>query len=445
MSGRRLVDLVAHAGPDPEREGEWRRQLRSVLLPVLAGAVLLAAWSALAPLAGAVVAPAELKVEHKRKTVQHQEGGIVREILVRDGQAVHAGDALLVIGDVRQEADLHLLQDQWRAARARAARAEAESRLAAAFEPPDALRRDAAAGEHLVREHTAFVTHRQALDEQTALLQAQARQAQAQATALEAQVDATVASGTLSDEELAINEQLAQQGFVNRTRLIALQRTSTDYKSRVAEVRGDLAAARQRMAELRSRAAQLRLAYQAQATDEAKEAALRVRELDERMRPSQDQVERQVVRAPVDGTVMSLRVAAAGAVVAPREPLLDVVPLREKLVVDARIEPQDIDHVRVGGAAEVRLLLADARRAPLLPATVTFVSADRLTQAETGKAWFDVTVEVDALSLGRMQPALRLSPGMPAEVYVTTGNRTLIEYLAKPLHAFSQRALREPG
>src|SRR5262249_2078598 len=149
---------------------------------------------------------------------------IVREILVRDGQAVHAGEPLLVIGDLRQEADLRLLQDQGRAARLRAARAEAESRLAPAFEPPEALRRDAAAAEHRVREHAAFAAHRQALDEQTALLNAQARQAQAQAAALEAQVEATVASGALSDEELALNEQLASQGFVNRTRLIGLQR-----------------------------------------------------------------------------------------------------------------------------------------------------------------------------------------------------------------------------
>ena len=431
-----LADLLVDARPEREGAREWQRQARRLLLPVAVTAALLAAWSALAPLAGAVVAPAQLKVVYKRKTVQHQEGGIVREVLVHDGQSVHAGDPLLVIGDMRQEADLALLQDQWRAARARAARAESESRLEPSFVWTETLRREVAAPDHYAREHAVFVVHRQALDEQTALLQAQARQAQAQATALESQVEATAASGTLSQEELAINEQLAGQGFVNRTRLIGLQRTATDYKSRLAEVRGDLAAARQRVAELRSRAAQLRLAYQSQAA---------VRELDERMRPSQDQVQRQVVRAPVDGDVMSLRVAGPGAVVAPREALLDIVPRRERLVVDARIDPQDIDHVRVGGAAEVRLVLADARRAPLLPAKVTFVSADRVTQPDTGRSWFDVTVEVDAQSLTEQQRSLRLQAGMPAELYVTTGERTLLEYLAKPLRTFSQRALREPG
>jgi HlyD family type I secretion membrane fusion protein len=407
-------------------------------------ACALAAWSAAAPLAGAVVAPAQLKVEYKRKTVQHQEGGIVREILVHDGQTVRAGDPLLVIGDLRQEADLNLLRDQWRAARARVARADAESRLAARFDPPEPLQRDSAATEHIARERAVFTAHRQALDEQGALLQLQIQQAQAQAAALESQIDATVVSGKLSEEELAINENLARQGFVHRARLIGLQRTAADYKGRLGEVGSELALARQRVAELRARGAQLRLSYQTQATDELKDAASRVRELEERLRPSQDQVERQVVRSPVDGDVMSLHVAGPGAVIAPREPLLDVVPRREKLVVDARIEPQDIEHVHVGGAAEVRLISADTRRTPLLPAKVTFVSADRVTQGETGKAWFDVTVEVEAQALKQL-PSLHLQAGMPAELYVTTGERTLFEYLMKPLRSFSQRALREPG
>jgi HlyD family type I secretion membrane fusion protein len=440
-----LADLLMQAGSDSEHRREWRRQARSLLLPVAVVAGLLVAWSATAPLAGAVVAPAQLKVEYKRKTVQHQEGGIVREILVRDGQTVRAGDPLLVIGDIRQEADLNVLQDQLRAARARAARADAESRLATRFDAPEPLQRDGAAAEHIARERAVFIARRQALDEQGALLQAQIQQGQAQGAALESQIDATTVSGKLSEEELAINEKLAVEGFVNRARLIGLQRTAADYKSRLGEVGSELAAARQRVAELRARVAQLRLTYQTQATDELKDAASRVREIEERLRPSKDQVERQIVRAPVDGEVMSLRVAGPGAVIAPREPLLDVVPQREKLVVDARIEPQDIDHVRVGGAAEVRLISADTRRTPLLPAKVIFVSADRVTQAETGKAWFDVTVEVDAQALKQHQPTLHLQAGMPAELYVTTGERTLLEYLAKPLRSFSQRALRESG
>jgi len=436
-----LADLLAHSTADEGQVRDARRQLRALLIPVIAAAGLFAAWSASAPLAGAVVAPALLKAEYKRKTVQHLEGGIVREILVRDGQTVRAGDPLLVIGDLRQESDLHVLQDQLGAARLRVARTEAESRFAPRFEVPDDLRDS----EHLAREKALFAARRQAIEEQATLVEAQVQQAQAQAAALDSQIEAIGASEKLSNEELAINEKLVGQGFVSRARLIGLQRTAIDYRSKVGEARGEQAAARQRIAELRARAAQLRIGYQTQATDELKDAALRVREIEERLRPSRDQVERQIVRAPVDGDVMSLRVAAAGAIVAPREPLLDVVPRREKLVVEARIEPQDIDHVRVGGTAEVRLLTNDASRSPLLPATVTYVSADRVTQGETGRSWFEVTVEVDADAFDKRRPLPRLQAGMPAELYVTTGDRTLVEYLMKPLRSFSQRALREPG
>jgi HlyD family type I secretion membrane fusion protein len=204
-----------------------------------------------------------------------------------------------------------------------------------------------------------------------------------------------------------------------------------------------LAVARQRVGELEARIAQARNQYQQQAADELKEAAAKVRELEERLRPSQDQVERQLVRSPVDGEVMAMRVSAVGEVIGPRAPILDVVPAREKLVVEARIHPQDIDHVHKDAPAEVRLSAFDSRTTPLLPAKVVFVSPDRVTAPESGASWFVATVEVDARAL-KNRPELRLQAGMPAELFVTTRSRTLFEYLAKPLSAFASRAMREP-
>lgn len=436
-----LVELLERVPTDRGERSEWRAHLRRLVWPLGLAIALLGAWSATAPLAGAVVANAQLKVELNRKTVQHQEGGLVRQILVRNGQWVHAGEALLVIGDLRQDAELGVLQDQWQAARLRVARAEAQSRLAPHFDVPAELQR--AAPEHAARELALFKAQRHALDEQGALLAGQMRELQSQVAALETQIAATGESVQLSDQELALNNELASQGFVSRARLIGLQRNSADYRSRIGEQRGDLAAARQRVAELQTRHAQLRLSMQTQATDELKEATARVRELEERLRPSKDGVDRQTVRAPVDGEVMGLRVAAVGAAIAPREPLLDIVPSREKLIVEARIAPQDIEHVRAGSAAEVRLASADARNSPPLPAKVIFVSADRVQQPETGQAWFEITAEVDATALrgDRGGPALR--SGMPVELYVTTGQRTLLEYFAKPLGLFTRRALRE--
>ena len=431
--------------PGTAAAGQIRRQLRRAAGPLLATAALGFAWADVAPLSGAVVAPAEVKVELNRKTVQHAEGGIVREILVRDGQTVRTGDALLLIGDLRTQAELALLQDQWRSARLRAARADAEARGAPSFEPPADLAADPQAAEHVLRERAVFETRKRSVNEQVALIHDQLTQVQAQAAALESQIQATSLSARLSDEELAMNEKLVAQGFISRARVLGFQRVAADYASRIGEHRSDLAAARQRAGELRARISQLRLQQQTQATDELRDATAQVRELTERLRPSRDNVERQTVRAPVDGTVMALRVAGPGAVVAPREPLLDVVPAHEKLVIGARIPTQDVEHVSVGAAAEVRLLGSDARRRPLLPGRVVFVSADRMSDTAGARTWFDVTVEVERAALEQHQQApLQLQPGMPAELYITTADRTLIEYLARPFGLFTQRAMREP-
>ena len=435
--------LLEQDGNDQSSRVELVRQIQRLVIPLGVAAALVAIWSAAAPLSGAVVASGQVKVELNRKTVQHQEGGIVREILVRDGQKVRAGQPLVVVGDVKSDSELSLLQDQLRAARMRSARAEAEAALQSRFTAPADLAGRPEVAEHLAREHALFAARRRTLDEQIASLEKQIREAYAQGSALQTQIAATETSARLSAEELEINNKLVRDGFINRTRLLELQRDASDYVARVGEYRSELALARQRVGELEARIAQVRNQYQQQATDELKDASAKVRELEERLRPSTDQVERQIVRSPVDGEVMSMRVSAVGEVVGPREPILDVVPEHEKLVVEARIHPQDIDHVHKDAQAEVRLNAFDARTVPLLPAKVTVVSADRVSDPDGGESWFVATVEVDAASL-KQYPQIRLHAGMPAELFVTTPDRTLFQYLMKPLGLFANRAMREP-
>jgi HlyD family type I secretion membrane fusion protein len=429
--------LLDHGDFDAGAKKALTRLQQEFVVPLALAAALAGLWLATAPLSGAIVAPAQIKVELNRKTVQHQEGGIVREILVRDGQQVRAGEPLVVVGDLRSNAEFSMLQDRLQAELLRKARAAAEAALEPRFVPPPA------AGEHAAREQALFVARRRTLDEQIAALQAQIRDGNAQASALQGQIAANEASTRLSVEEIEINEKLARQGFVNRTRMLALERGAADYRSRMAEAQSDLAAARQRAGELQARVAQARNQYQSQAADELKDASARVRELEERLRPSRDQVERQLVRSPVDGEVMAMRVSAVGEVIGPREAILDVVPAREKLVIEARIRPEDIDHVRKGSAAQVRLAAFDARSTPLLPGTVVFVSADRVTATGGGESWFVATVELDAAAL-QGRPQLRLQPGMPAELFVMTSERTLFQYLARPVAVFTSRAMREP-
>jgi len=432
-------DLLEENEPDAQRE--LRHQRRRIYIPLAIIGGLIGVWCITAPLSGAVVATGQLKVELNRKTVQHQEGGIVREILVRNGEKVRAGQALLMIGDVRTDAELSLLQEQLRAERIRNMRASAEAALQPKFFA-DVATTDPNAKEALSRESALFAARRRTLDEQIASLDLQAREAQEQATALHAQVEATEQALKLTTEELQLNERLVKDGFVQRARLIQLQRAEADYRSKLGENRGDLALTRQRIGELQARAAQARNQYQQQAVDELKMSSARIRELEERVRPSQDQAERQYVRSPVDGEVMALRVAAVGEVVGPRDPLVDIVPASEKLVVEAQIRPLDINHVRTDQAAEVRLSAFDSRTTPLLPGKVVFISPDRVTNQD-GASWYVANVEVDASAL-QSHPEIRLQPGMPAELFVTTPARTLFDYLAKPLTAFTSRAMREP-
>ncbi|MFL6816637.1 MAG: HlyD family type I secretion periplasmic adaptor subunit [Bradyrhizobium sp.] len=435
--------LLAQTDDDPNTRAELFRQTRRLLIPLALVAGSIAFWAASAPLSGAVVANGQLKVELNRKTVQHQEGGIVREILVRDGQRVLAGQPLVVIGDVRSDSELKVLQDQLRGARIRMSRAEAEAALQLHFKvPSDLLGLPEAAGD-LAREQAFFIARRRTLDEQTTALERQISEAHTQVAALSTQIAATENSAGFATEELEINDKLVREGFISRARMLQLQRSASDYTAKVAEYSSELALARQRAGELEARIAQARNQYQQQAADEFKEASTKARELGERLRPSQDQVERQIVRSPVDGEIMSMHVSAVGEVLGPRQPILDVVPEKEKLVVEARIHPQDINHVHKDAPAEVRFSAFDARTVPLLPARVLFISPDRVTQPETNESWFVATIEVDAASL-KNYPQIQLHAGMPAELFVTTPDRTLFQYLTKPLSLFAGRAMREP-
>ena len=187
-----------------------------------------------------------------------------------------------------------------------------------------------------------------------------------QAAALTSQVGSIEDSGRLAAEELKLSEKLVAEGYLPRARLLPLQRADADSRSRLAESRGELALARQRAAELHSRMADARNRYQQAATEEQKQSSARLRELEERLRPSKDQVDRQAIRSPVDGVVMGLRVTATGEVLAAGAAILDVVPSNEMLVVEARIRPQDINHVFADAKAKVRLAAYDSRSTPML-------------------------------------------------------------------------------
>ncbi|HEX6415592.1 MAG TPA: HlyD family type I secretion periplasmic adaptor subunit [Burkholderiales bacterium] len=417
---------------------EIKRIVRTGLL-VIAGAVIaFAVWAFYAPLSGAVIAPGYVKVDLNRKVVQHQEGGIVRAIKVRDGDRVNQGQELVLLDDVRIDAQLDLLRTQLEAERAKMARLEAER----AFAPRPNFPKDLQKQEFIKREEALFRARREALDTQIEVLKRQIKESVEEASALAQQIAAEERALKLQKEELAANERLLEQGYVQKTRLLTLQRAVAEYEARHGERRAELSKARQRASELEFRILAMRNTYMQTATDELKESTSKLFDLEDRIRPSRDASERQKIAAPISGEIVGLRIFTAGSVIGPREVLMEIVPQEKRLIVEARIRPEDINHVRPGSEADIRLTAYQSRTTPLVPGSVTYVSGDRLVEQQTGQPYYVVHIDVPEKALGAAN--LKLQAGMPAEVFIRTDTRTALDYLLAPVTAYLRRAMREP-
>ena len=412
--------------------------VRAGLLVIGGGIVAIGVWAFVAPLSGAVIAPGYVKVDLNRKVVQHQEGGIVRAIRVRDGDRVSQGQELVLLDDVRIDAQLDLLRTQLDAERAKAARLEAERTLA----PKPAFPKDLLKQEFATREEALFRARREALDSQIAVLRKQIRETVEEANALAEQIGAEERALKLQKDELAANERLLEQGYVQKTRLLTLQRAVAEYEARHSERRAELSKSRQRASELEFRILAMRNTYVQTATDEMKESTSKMFDLEDRIRPSRDASERQKIAAPIAGEVVGLRVFTAGSVIGPREVLMEIVPHEKRLIVEARIRPEDINHVRAGSEADIRLTAYQARTTPLVPGAVTYVSGDRHVDQQSGAPYYIVHIDVPEQALGAAN--LRLQAGMPAEIFIRTDTRTALDYLLAPVTSYLRRAMREP-
>lgn len=425
----------------------FSRQVRAAGLMVAAFILVLAAWTYLAPVSGAVVALGAIKVDMNRRTLQHQEGGIVKELLVRDGQRVKAGEPLLVLQDLRTDASADMTLSQYDGELIRSARLNAEKLLAGTIAYPaelSARRSDPRVRQQIERENFLFQTRRQALDQQVAILERQTAQSRDEAAALRQKVDAEAASLQLQRDELKANENLVDKGYVSSTRIMTIKRAAMDYESRLRNDQAELAAAEQKASDLQFRVATLKSQYAQAAAGELKESTARLVELEERLRPLRDAAKRLTVTAPVAGEIVGLRVTSTGVVVAPRDPLMDIVPDAAKLIIEAKVHPENAQQVTLNEVADVRLTGYKARITPTVRGVVTYVSSDRLVERTAGGEvpYFLTHIEIEKAELERAG-GLALRAGMPAEVHIRTIDRTPLQYLLDPLTAFFSRGLRE--
>jgi HlyD family secretion protein len=378
--------------------------------------------------------------------VQHKDGGVVSEVKVRDGQRVNAGDVLILLGDVSVDADMQRLDTRVNAEQASIARLESEQQMLPTIRFPANLTRAAAAdpglAELLQKEQVLFEARRSALNEQSGLLRSQRGKVAQEVEALSRQIERAKESLRLQQADLANNQRLVKSGYVSQARVTQLEAQAADYGVKLEERRAELAQAEQRMLDNDLRIHGLESDYRQQASDQLKATLARLGEIQQEQRKTGDAASRQAITAPVAGEVMNLRVTMPGTVIASRETVAEILPAEQRLVLEARLRPVDIDRVRQGQAAEIRFDTISRSASAQVDGKVIYVSADRLVEAETGVPYFVAQVEADPASVVD-NPGLRLMAGMPAEVFIEGPSRTAFQYLFEPISRAAARAGRE--
>lgn len=427
---------------------------RSIRRPVLAGIAIIAlflggfsVWGAVAPLAGGAMASGMISPDGSRRTVQHLEGGIVGELMVKEHDLIEAGAPLVVLEETQPRATYQMARGQYRSLLATYARLDAEQLLESAITFPDELTIDAGAdGEirKIIRSQQGLFDTRRAMHEsKKKVLRQRIDQLGEQIKGLEAQVQSTTSQLRIVGAELEGKNTLLKKELIARPEVLRLEREEANIMGDRGEYIASIARARQQIGETEL---QLVAADAERAGEIAKELD-RVRtelaQMSERVLASADVLKRTVIPAPISGRIVNLRFKTKGGVVRPGEPILDIVPNEEDLLIDARISPNDIDIVLPGLAAQIMFSAFTSRNLPRIDGHVRSVSADRLVDDKTGEPYYLARVEVGRDELAKLGSDMVLVPGMPAEVLIVKGERTMIQYLFQPFTDSLRRAFHE--
>ncbi len=419
---------------------------------VLAGAVLggifvlgSAVWAAYAPLESAAHATGQVIVESSRKTVQHFEGGIIGAILVQDGEHVHAGQTLIRLDDTKARTALLALQGELWDGYAREARLIAERDFAAQPVYPAALLDQSAVpavAQIIAGQNKIFETRRSLQKSKSDLIRQRIAETGEEIVGLKAQEAAARQRIGLIHEEIAGVAQMVEKGLSPKPRLLSLQRDLADIEGRRGEIIAQIARAQQTIAESQVSILNLENDTQNEVAEQLRETQRKIHDLKEKIQEAADVLARVEIKAPEDGIVQDLRVHTAGGVVTAGEPLLDLVPPKDKLVVEVQLRPEDIDLVRPDLPALVRLTPYKTRRVPPIEAKVTYVSADRLVDKHTNRPYYAAKVAVDPEKLAALD-GVEMIPGMPADVMIRTGETTVALYALSPVLDSFHRAFHE--
>jgi HlyD family secretion protein len=407
---------------------------------------LFAAWSFLAPMSSAAIAPGILRAEGGgRKIIQHLEGGIIDSILVKDGQSVSKGQVLARLDRTQSAAVDSALQSQYDSLMAQDARLSAERERHAQISFPAELmarRTDAKVQEIISGQTSVFISRKNSQFAQLAILEQRIGQSRSEIDSYAAQL------GSLEDQRRLLREEinnvagLVKEGLERSSRLLTLQRQEAAISGQSGQLNANVARVRQSVSETEAQMIYLRDSLLTEVIGQQREVRTQITEMTERLKASNDVNKRREILSPVDGRVVNLRFVTPGGVVRPGEPIMDIVPRNEKIIVLAKLRAVDVDAVREGQTASIRLMPYKARLMPLIVGTVKSVSADATADERSGQFFYETQIELDQKEIAQLQDVHLLS-GMPAEVFIDLGERSLMQYFVQPMVDSFHRAFRE--
>jgi HlyD family secretion protein len=423
-----------------------RGSLRLAFLSIVLFLLVFGFWSWSAPLSSAAIAPGILEAAGGgRRTVQHLEGGIVSRFLVTDGQTVRAGDPLVQLDTTQNDARDAAIKSTFYGLLAQDARLTAERQGLRSIRYPAEL---LAAADHpevkaiIAASNAVFATRRRGLAEQTSILSHRLGQTSAEIRSSDAQLSAIGDQAKLLDDEEMAVSMLVEEGLERKSRLLALQRQKASTQGQQGQLTNNLDRLGDTMGETRAQITFLSGQMAIDAATQQRDVQMQIAEAREKLKVSGDIRNRQQILAPIDGKVVNLRLITPGGVIGPGQPVLDIVPSNEKIVVTARLKANDIDVVHPGLAAEVKLTPYKARILPNLRGVVREVSPDATLDEDTHQLYYKVMVEIGPDEMKHF-PDVRLTSGMPAEVFIDLGSSSLMQYLLQPMIDSFQRAFRE--
>lgn len=430
------VDGVA---PDDDRK---TRKLGYGIVAVLFGVIFI--WGAFAPLQSAAIAPGVVQVEGKRKSIEHLEGGIVAEILVKSGDQVVKDQILMVMDTTQGTAELQIAEGRLHQLTAHVSRLEAErDDLSGLSFPQDLLsasENDRRAQVAISSQTTLFRARMRDRRGEEEVLEQTVKQLEEQLIGLEAIKLATGVVAESLTEEIDDLSDLLADGYVDKQRLRELERSRSQILGEIADINARIGSMGVSIGEAKLRILQLDKSFKTAVVDELTQALSELYDLRKKHATIDDRVRRATITSPANGYVLGLSTTSIGTVIAPGEQLMEIVPTVDALIVEARISPMDIDRVRIGQPAEIRFSVF--KDAYLVSGELTNLSPDRLIDAASEMPYYSAEVKIlqeDMVLLGGM----KLVPGMPAEVLIKTGQRTMLGYITSPLNRTVSLSLTE--